>query len=47
MVNGLKAKNGMAAFKSVLSVDQADAIKAYVIKRGYDLQNAQAASDKP
>ncbi len=47
VVNGLKAKNGMAAFKSVLSVDQADAIKAYVIKRGYDLQNAQAASDTP
>ncbi|MDX2424554.1 MAG: cytochrome c, partial [Amphritea sp.] len=43
VVNGLKKGNGMAAFGSVLSVEQADAIKAYVIKRANDELAAQKA----
>lgn len=39
VINGLKQDQGMASFKSVLNVTQADAIKAYVIKRAHDQLN--------
>ncbi|WP_417225612.1 PQQ-dependent dehydrogenase, methanol/ethanol family [Amphritea sp.] len=44
VVNGLKKANGMAAFGSVMSVAQADAVKAYVIKRANDELTAQQAT---
>jgi PQQ-dependent dehydrogenase (methanol/ethanol family) len=43
VLEGVLQQNGMAAFRDSLSPDEADAIRAYLIKQAHDLQEQQRA----